>query len=67
MRLDWQLFNVEPEDQQLVDLVVSYGEPFPKKDADGNVITQVTTTPGTATHTLSRPEAIVWSYLNSLT
>jgi len=36
-RVDWQMFNVLPGDQQLIDFVVSYGEPFPKRDADGNV------------------------------
>lgn len=46
VRLDWQLFNVESDDQQLVDFVVSYGDAFPKKDAKGNVITEISTTPG---------------------
>ena len=37
-RIDWQMFNIIPNDTQLVDLVLSYGETFPKKDSEGNVI-----------------------------
>uniref|UniRef100_H3B754 DLEC1 cilia and flagella associated protein n=1 Tax=Latimeria chalumnae TaxID=7897 RepID=H3B754_LATCH len=38
IRLDWETYNIEDGDLQLLDLLVSYGEPFPLKDADGNEI-----------------------------
>nr|XP_040023595.1 deleted in lung and esophageal cancer protein 1 isoform X1 [Gasterosteus aculeatus aculeatus] len=36
IRLDWETYNVEQNDDKLVDLVVAYGDAFPVKDADGN-------------------------------
>ncbi|XP_043923496.1 deleted in lung and esophageal cancer protein 1 [Protopterus annectens] len=36
IRLNWQTYNKEKGDSQLLDLLVSYGDPFPRKDADGN-------------------------------
>ncbi|XP_075994138.1 deleted in lung and esophageal cancer protein 1 [Genypterus blacodes] len=38
IRLDWETYNVEPDDDQLLDVVVIYGDAFPLKDADGNVV-----------------------------
>ena len=38
IRLDWQTFNIDYSDQQLLDFVVSYGDEFPLKDADGNEV-----------------------------
>lgn len=46
IRLDWQLFNVTPNDTQLIDFVVNYGEPFPLRDAHGNEIVRATATAG---------------------
>ncbi|XP_061522302.1 deleted in lung and esophageal cancer protein 1 isoform X1 [Phycodurus eques] len=36
IRLDWETYNVVPNDRKLVDIVMSYGESFPLKDANGN-------------------------------
>ncbi|KAM8823094.1 deleted in lung and esophageal cancer protein 1 isoform 2-T2 [Spinachia spinachia] len=36
IRLDWETYNIDPNDNKLVDLVVAYGDAFPVKDADGN-------------------------------
>ncbi|XP_061661850.1 deleted in lung and esophageal cancer protein 1 isoform X2 [Syngnathoides biaculeatus] len=36
IRLDWETYNVVPNDRKLVDVVMSYGESFPLKDANGN-------------------------------
>ena len=38
IRIDWQMFNVSPDDEQLLDLVVVYGDPFPLKDENGKEI-----------------------------
>ncbi|XP_054621625.1 deleted in lung and esophageal cancer protein 1 isoform X2 [Dunckerocampus dactyliophorus] len=38
IRLDWETYNVIPNDRRLVDVVMSYGESFPLKDVDGNEI-----------------------------
>ncbi|XP_039609639.1 deleted in lung and esophageal cancer protein 1 isoform X1 [Polypterus senegalus] len=38
IRLDWQTFNQERGDLKLLDLLISFGEPFPRKDVDGNEI-----------------------------
>uniref|UniRef100_A0A8C4SEY7 DLEC1 cilia and flagella associated protein n=1 Tax=Erpetoichthys calabaricus TaxID=27687 RepID=A0A8C4SEY7_ERPCA len=38
IRLDWQTFNQERGDMKLLDLLISFGEPFPRKDVDGNEI-----------------------------
>lgn len=45
-RVDWQMFNVTPNDKQLVDLVLSFGEAFPRKDAEGNIIANTPAVPG---------------------
>ncbi|XP_062415040.1 deleted in lung and esophageal cancer protein 1 [Pungitius pungitius] len=34
IRLDWETYNVDPEDDKLVDLVVAYGDAFPVKGAE---------------------------------
>ncbi|XP_055506112.1 deleted in lung and esophageal cancer protein 1 [Leucoraja erinacea] len=36
IRLDWETYNVESDDMQLVDLLVFYGQEFPVKDESGN-------------------------------
>ncbi|XP_019745531.1 deleted in lung and esophageal cancer protein 1 isoform X2 [Hippocampus comes] len=36
IRLDWETYNIIPNDRKLVDVVMSYGESFPLKDADDN-------------------------------
>lgn len=36
--MDWETYNVDRNDRQLVDVVVSYGDAFPLKDADGNEV-----------------------------
>lgn len=36
--MDWETYNVDPDDRQLVDFVVKYGDAFPIKDADGNEV-----------------------------
>ncbi|XP_029955542.1 deleted in lung and esophageal cancer protein 1 isoform X2 [Salarias fasciatus] len=36
VRVDWETYNIEPNDCKLLDVVVSYGDAFPLKDADGN-------------------------------
>lgn len=38
IRMDWETYNVDQNDRQLVDVVVSYGDAFPLKDADGNEV-----------------------------
>ncbi|XP_052802383.1 deleted in lung and esophageal cancer protein 1-like isoform X2 [Mya arenaria] len=38
IRVDWEVFNVDPADSKLMDMVVSYGRPFPLKDSAGNEI-----------------------------
>ncbi|XP_030622999.1 deleted in lung and esophageal cancer protein 1 [Chanos chanos] len=38
IRVDWVTFNRDSEDRKLIDLIVTFGEPFPLKDADGNEI-----------------------------
>ncbi|XP_070842315.1 deleted in lung and esophageal cancer protein 1 [Chaetodon trifascialis] len=38
IRLDWETYNVDPNDRKLVDVVVAYGDAFPLKDADGNEV-----------------------------
>ncbi|XP_057680093.1 deleted in lung and esophageal cancer protein 1 [Corythoichthys intestinalis] len=34
IRLDWEMYNVVPKNRKLVDLLMSYGESFPIKDAN---------------------------------
>lgn len=36
--MDWETLNQEKGDSKLVDLLVSYGDAFPLKDADGNEV-----------------------------
>lgn len=36
--MDWETYNVDPNDRQLVDVRVVYGDAFPLKDADGNEV-----------------------------
>ncbi|XP_051796597.1 deleted in lung and esophageal cancer protein 1 isoform X2 [Acanthochromis polyacanthus] len=38
IRIDWETYNIDQNDHKLVDLVVTYGEAFPIKDADGNEV-----------------------------
>lgn len=38
IRLDWLTYNKETEDRKLIDLLVTYGEPFPLKDVDGSEV-----------------------------
>ena len=32
--MDWEVFNIVPDDQQLIDLTVAVGRPFPITDHD---------------------------------
>ncbi|NWR60365.1 DLEC1 protein, partial [Bucorvus abyssinicus] len=36
IRLDWQIYNHEQDDENLVDLLTFFGDPFPPKDTDEN-------------------------------
>uniref|UniRef100_A0A8D0DPN9 DLEC1 cilia and flagella associated protein n=1 Tax=Salvator merianae TaxID=96440 RepID=A0A8D0DPN9_SALMN len=38
IRMDWESYNQDKDDDKLVDLLVFYGAPFPLKDLDGNEI-----------------------------
>ncbi|MGH0139692.1 UNVERIFIED_CONTAM: hypothetical protein FKN15_042979 [Acipenser sinensis] len=38
IRMDWETLNQEKGDLKLVDLLVSYGDAFPLKEADGNEV-----------------------------
>ncbi|XP_053116258.1 deleted in lung and esophageal cancer protein 1 isoform X2 [Hemicordylus capensis] len=38
IRMDWESYNQDKDDDKLVDLLVFYGPPFPIKDLDGNEI-----------------------------
>ncbi|XP_042328214.1 deleted in lung and esophageal cancer protein 1 isoform X2 [Sceloporus undulatus] len=38
IRMDWETYNQDKDDDKLVDLLVFYGAPFPIKDIDGNEI-----------------------------
>ncbi|XP_026147588.1 deleted in lung and esophageal cancer protein 1 [Mastacembelus armatus] len=38
IRMDWETYNIDKNDHKLVDMVVTYGEAFPVKDADGNEV-----------------------------
>jgi hypothetical protein len=38
IRLDWEVYNIICNDDKLLDLVFTYGKPFPLKDKDGNEI-----------------------------
>ena len=36
IRLDWQVFNMNKSDNQLLDMVVNFGDIFPLLDSQGN-------------------------------
>ncbi|NXE41313.1 DLEC1 protein, partial [Ptilorrhoa leucosticta] len=36
IRLDWEIYNQEPDDEKLVDLLVLFGDPFAPMDMAGN-------------------------------
>ncbi|NXY73098.1 DLEC1 protein, partial [Glareola pratincola] len=36
IRLDWESYNLEQDDNKLVDLLMFFGDPFPPKDMDEN-------------------------------
>ncbi|NXC06644.1 DLEC1 protein, partial [Orthonyx spaldingii] len=36
IRMDWEVYNQEPDDEKLVDLLVLFGDPFPPMDMAGN-------------------------------
>ncbi|KAK4827909.1 hypothetical protein QYF61_022332 [Mycteria americana] len=36
IRLDWEIYNQEEDDKNLVDLLMFFGDPFPPKDMDEN-------------------------------
>ncbi|XP_067386498.1 deleted in lung and esophageal cancer protein 1-like [Emydura macquarii macquarii] len=38
IRMDWETYNQEKDEEKLVDLLVFYGEHFPIKDIDGNEV-----------------------------
>ncbi|KAM6452904.1 deleted in lung and esophageal cancer protein 1 [Liasis olivaceus] len=38
IRMDWESYNQDKDDDKLIDLLVFYGEPFPIRDTDGNEI-----------------------------
>ncbi|XP_070585983.1 deleted in lung and esophageal cancer protein 1 [Erythrolamprus reginae] len=38
IRMDWESYNQDKDDDKLIDLLVFYGPQFPIKDADGNEI-----------------------------
>lgn len=38
IRVDWETYNIDPNDRKLLDLVVAFGGAFPLKDADGNEV-----------------------------
>ena len=38
IRIDWQTFNITADDDQLLDLVVVHGNPFPLKDKNGKEV-----------------------------
>ncbi|KAK3588190.1 hypothetical protein CHS0354_012251 [Potamilus streckersoni] len=38
IRIDWEMFRVEEEDEKLIDMVVNYGQSFPLRDVQGNEI-----------------------------
>lgn len=38
IRLDWQIFNDDATSEKVVDLVTTYGKPFPLLDANGEDI-----------------------------
>ncbi|NXW46967.1 DLEC1 protein, partial [Nyctiprogne leucopyga] len=44
IRLDLEIYNQEQDDQKLVDLLVFFGDPFPRKDMDENKTASVGST-----------------------
>ncbi|KFZ50995.1 Deleted in lung and esophageal cancer protein 1, partial [Antrostomus carolinensis] len=44
IRLDWEIYNQEQDDQKLVDLLMFFGDPFPPKDMDENETASVGST-----------------------
>ncbi|KAL5006767.1 hypothetical protein ScPMuIL_015573 [Solemya velum] len=38
VRVDWEVFNIDGEDEKVVDFLVSYGRAFPPRDEKGNEI-----------------------------
>lgn len=38
IRMDWETYNIEPNDHKPLDVVVVFGDAFPVKDADGNEV-----------------------------
>ena len=38
IRVDWEAHNVIEGDNKLIDLIATYGKPFPLKDGDDNEI-----------------------------
>ncbi|KFP85884.1 Deleted in lung and esophageal cancer protein 1, partial [Acanthisitta chloris] len=36
IRLDWEVYNQEQDDEKLVDLLIHFGDPFPLKNMDEN-------------------------------
>ena len=38
IRVDWEAHNVLEGDNKLIDLITTYGKPFPLKDSDDNEI-----------------------------
>ncbi|XP_051872087.1 deleted in lung and esophageal cancer protein 1, partial [Pristis pectinata] len=50
IRLDWETYNLESMDLQLVDLLISYGQEFPLKDESGNEIIGTSVPPSESEH-----------------
>ena len=42
IRVDWKTHNVIEGDNKLIDLITTYGKPFPLKDSDDNEIVPLT-------------------------
>jgi len=40
------MFNLTPNDEQLIDFLVTFGDSFPEKDSDGNPIERSKHSPG---------------------
>lgn len=38
IRLDWETYELEEREDQLLELLVFYGPPFPLRDQDGNEV-----------------------------
>ena len=35
IRVDWEIYNLVPDDRKLLDLMITYGNPFPIRDEQG--------------------------------